>query len=168
MSLWSAFEHLGLLDRYESLISSVCYEQIEEHILSTCGEQWADPMLAGLREWMSERIVPWMLLPYARGARNCKHHIDVRLWLIVLIIAVFSAEEAKVMLQGVGSRFDFHMCKTLCDLRYALRILCLVVLYQFYIRTREIFDIIIDYPDSMGALQDLKVQQFDRLVELVN
>lgn len=28
-----------------------------------------------------------------------------------------SAEEAKVMLQGVGARFDFHMCKTLCDLR---------------------------------------------------
>jgi len=27
------------------------------------------------------------------------------------------AEEAKVMLQGVGARFDFHMCKTLCDLR---------------------------------------------------
>ena len=21
------------------------------------------------------------------------------------------------MLQGVGARFDFHMCKTLCDLR---------------------------------------------------
>lgn len=29
-----------------------------------------------------------------------------------------SAEEAKVMLQGVGARFDFHMCKTLCDLRF--------------------------------------------------
>jgi len=29
------------------------------------------------------------------------------------------AEEAKVMLQGVGARFDFHMCKTLCDLRCA-------------------------------------------------
>jgi len=28
------------------------------------------------------------------------------------------AEEAKVMLQGVGARFDFHMCKTLCDLRF--------------------------------------------------
>ena len=22
------------------------------------------------------------------------------------------------MLQGVGARFDFHMCKTLCDLRF--------------------------------------------------
>ena len=30
---------------------------------------------------------------------------------------VFAAEEARAMLQGVGSRFDFHVCKTLCDLR---------------------------------------------------
>jgi len=28
-----------------------------------------------------------------------------------------SAEEARSMLQGVGSRFDFHINKTLCDLR---------------------------------------------------
>ena len=28
------------------------------------------------------------------------------------------AEEARSMLQGVGSRFDFHINKTLCDLRY--------------------------------------------------
>jgi len=27
------------------------------------------------------------------------------------------AEEAKAILQGVRARFDFHMCKTLCDLR---------------------------------------------------
>ena len=29
------------------------------------------------------------------------------------------ADEARSMLQGVGSRFDYHVCKTLCDLRYA-------------------------------------------------
>lgn len=30
------------------------------------------------------------------------------------------AEEARTMLQGVGSRFDFHINKTLCDLRLVL------------------------------------------------
>ncbi|OSX59891.1 hypothetical protein POSPLADRAFT_1149567 [Postia placenta MAD-698-R-SB12] len=119
LPLWTAFEHLGLLDRYESLISSVCYEHIETHILETCAEKWGTPMLNQLREWMTNKIVPWMVMPYARGAR--------------------SAEEARSMLQGVGSRFDFHVCKTLADLR-----------------TKEIFDIIVDYPDSSGALQDLK------------
>ncbi|KAJ7717419.1 hypothetical protein DFH07DRAFT_973588 [Mycena maculata] len=49
------------------------------------------------------------------------------------------------------SRFDFHMNKTLCDLR-----------------TSEIFDIIIDLPYSMGALQDLKecLQRVDRRASL--
>lgn len=27
------------------------------------------------------------------------------------------ADEARQMLQGVGSRFDYHVCKKLCDLR---------------------------------------------------
>lgn len=46
----------------------------------------------------------------------------------------FEADEAKTMMQGVGSRFDFHMHKTLCDLRYVIArsrsislIICVVV-----------------------------------------
>ena len=35
-----------------------------------------------------------------------------------LLYCIRVAEEARTMLQGVGSRFDFHVCKTLCDLRY--------------------------------------------------
>ena len=34
------------------------------------------------------------------------------------VCSLFEADEAKTMMQGVGSRFDFHMHKTLCDLRY--------------------------------------------------
>ncbi|KAF9456260.1 hypothetical protein BDZ94DRAFT_1350312 [Collybia nuda] len=81
---------------------------------------------------MSDKMVLWMLLPYARGASN--------------------VDEARTMLQGVGSQFDFHMNKTLCDLR-----------------TREVFDIIIDFPDSMGALQDLIdcLQRVDQRAALV-
>lgn len=71
LPLWFAFEQLGLLDRYESLISSVCYEYIEEHVVESCKGRWDEPMLKSLREWMTETIVPWMVMPYARGARNC-------------------------------------------------------------------------------------------------
>ncbi|KIJ17647.1 hypothetical protein PAXINDRAFT_72256 [Paxillus involutus ATCC 200175] len=130
--LWKAFDTLSLIERYETLIASVGYEYIESHVLENCTGQWAEPMLGGLRSWMIDTIVPWMLWPFARGATN--------------------AEEAKAMMQGVGSRFDFHMHKTLCDLR-----------------TREIFDIIVDFPDSIGALQDLKecLQRVDQRAELV-
>ncbi|KII90894.1 hypothetical protein PLICRDRAFT_137424 [Plicaturopsis crispa FD-325 SS-3] len=130
--IWAAFERLGLVDRYESLIASVGYEHIEGHVLEACAGKWDVPMLPALREWMANHIVPWMVMPYARGATT--------------------TEEARTMLQGVGSRFDFHMSKTLCDLR-----------------TREIFDIIIDYPDCAGALDDIKecLQRVDQRASLV-
>jgi hypothetical protein len=68
--LWPSFELLGLADRYESLIASVCYEHIEKHVVETCAGKWDEPMLSRLREWMAEKVVPWMLLPYARGAKT--------------------------------------------------------------------------------------------------
>ncbi|KAJ7075818.1 hypothetical protein B0H15DRAFT_1007314 [Mycena belliarum] len=130
--IWDAFETLGLTDRYEGLIASVGYERIEAYVHETCTAKWDEPCLERLRHWMSTQIVPWMLPMYAKGALN--------------------TEEARGMLQNVGSRFDFHMNKTLCDLR-----------------TSEIFDIIIDFPDSMGALYDLKecLQRVDQRSSLV-
>ncbi|EPQ50963.1 Cullin [Gloeophyllum trabeum ATCC 11539] len=118
-ALWDAFHALGLIERYESLISSVCYELVEKHVVETCAGQWSERMLQDLRDWMQNKVLPWMCLPYAPGARTM--------------------EEAGASLHGVGPRFDFHVCKTLCDLR-----------------TSEIFDIIVDYPDSIDALYDLK------------
>ncbi|KAG1742334.1 uncharacterized protein EDB91DRAFT_1128723 [Suillus paluster] len=130
--LWQAFDTLSLIDRYETLIASIGYEFIESYVVETCAEKWSEPMLATLRAWMIDKIVPWMLYPFARGATN--------------------ADEAKTMMQGVGSRFDFHMHKTLCNLR-----------------TEEIFDIIVDFPESAGALQDLKecLARVDQRADLV-
>ncbi|KAJ7604032.1 hypothetical protein FB45DRAFT_958198 [Roridomyces roridus] len=130
--MWEAFEALGLTDRYEGIIASVGYERIEEYVHETCTGKWDTPCLESLRSWMTMQIVPWMLPMYAKGAVN--------------------TDEARGMLQNVGSRFDFHMNKTLCDLR-----------------TSEIFDIIIDFPDSNGALQDLKecLQRVDQRAALV-
>lgn len=130
--LWQAFDTLSLIDRYETLIASIGYEFIESYVEETCARKWSEPMLATLRTWMIDKIVPWMLYPFARGATN--------------------ADEAKTMMQGVGSRFDFHMHKTLCNLR-----------------TKEIFDIIVDFPESAGALQDLKecLARVDQRADLV-
>lgn len=69
-SLWTAFEQLGLLDRYESLISGVCFERIETHILEKYTGKWSEPALAPLRAWMIDNVGPWMVMPYARGAKT--------------------------------------------------------------------------------------------------
>ena len=68
--LWMTFEELGLIERYESLILSVCYEHIENHIVKTCTRVWNEPTLQPMRDWMSNEIVPWLLMPYAREART--------------------------------------------------------------------------------------------------
>ena len=64
-----------------------------------------------------------------------------------------------MLMKNVGSRLDYHVCKTLADLRY-VRILwaCFCPCLAAY-STREIFDIIIDYPDSRPALDDMKVSR---------
>lgn len=70
--LWNSFESLGLLDRFDSIIASVGYEHIEAYVLATCTGDWSKPMMETLRAWMSDKMVSWMLLPYARGASNGK------------------------------------------------------------------------------------------------
>ena len=64
-------------------------------------------------------------------------------WVVGLFFFYFSdahyitllliADEARSMLQGVGSRFDFHINKTLCDLRFVLlniySVLCQLIQY---------------------------------------
>jgi len=67
-TVWKNFELLGLIDRYESVIASVGYEFIEQHVHETCTGEWAKPVLEDLRVWMSDNVVPWMVHVYARGA----------------------------------------------------------------------------------------------------
>ncbi|KAN0127847.1 hypothetical protein V8E53_006941, partial [Lactarius tabidus] len=108
--LWPSFELLGLADRYESLIASVCYEYIEKHVVET--------------EWMAEKVA-----------------VDV--------VAVRSGRK-----DGRGSQDD------VAGSRISIRLSWL---------TKEMFDIIIDYPDSTHALHDLKecLQHIDQRTQLV-
>ena len=62
------FEELRLIDHYESVIASVGYKHIKEHVLETCAGQWGNMMLDILGSWMSDKVVLWMLIIYARGA----------------------------------------------------------------------------------------------------
>jgi anaphase-promoting complex subunit 2 len=71
-SLWATFEALGLVERYESLILSVCYEHIENYVVETCKGVWDRHVLIEMREWMAREVVPWLIMPYAREARTRK------------------------------------------------------------------------------------------------
>lgn len=130
--MWSGVEMLGLLERYEAVVSSVAFEAIERRVAETCAGKWDEPMLAELRMWMGKAVVPWMLKVFVRNG--------------------YHKEEVQGHLSAIGSRFDFHVNKALCALRIS-----------------EIWDIIVDYPDTIPALQDLRecVNRVDQREELV-
>ncbi|KAF8917802.1 hypothetical protein CPB85DRAFT_1373962 [Mucidula mucida] len=109
----------------------------EEYVIANCTEKWDVAVLPGLKTWMSGKIVPWMLMMYAKDATTTNNR---------------SEEDVLAVMASVGSRFDFHMTKTLCDLR-----------------TRDLFDIIINFPESTPALEDLKecLQRVDQRSSLV-
>jgi anaphase-promoting complex subunit 2 len=113
--LWQAFEQLGMTERYESLIASVCYEHIEEHIVNTYSKVWDKLCLEEAREWMSRHVVPWLLMPYAPNAKTGRYY-TISLHLFILKIG-FQVEEARPLLAGMGTRLDYHVCKTIADLR---------------------------------------------------
>ena len=52
-------------------------------------------------------------------------------------VGFFVAEEARSMLQGVGSRFDFHINKTLCDLRCVSFFICANIISTQYTTGQE-------------------------------
>ena len=62
-------------------------------------------------------------------------------------------EQAQAALRPMFSRFDYYLCKCFFDIRYSN----IGSSGGLTVRTNELFDIIVDYPDSMAALEDLKV-----------
>lgn len=75
--LWAAIDQLGLFDRYENMVASVCYEMIEARVKETCVGKWDEMMVPKMRTWMTDYIVPWMMCPYARNAKTREIIIDL-------------------------------------------------------------------------------------------
>ena len=71
---------------------------------------------------MSDKVVPWMLVIYARGAAKGGCFFFFYFWRFLGVVdesvSFVLAEETRSMLQGVGSRFDFRIDNTLCDLSW--------------------------------------------------
>ena len=112
--LWHAFEQLGMTERYESLIASVCYEQVEAHVTESYSRVWDRECLSEARDWMSRHILPWLFMPYAPNAKTgtyiARHYMETA-------NHVCAVEEAAPFISGIGTRLDYHVCKTLADLR---------------------------------------------------
>ncbi|GJJ13406.1 hypothetical protein Clacol_007660 [Clathrus columnatus] len=131
-ALFGALDILGFLERYESQLTACINNLIETRIKTTCPGAWDAQVLPEMKQWLVDNIVPWIARPYARGLAN--------------------PDEVRIIVGNVMTRLEYHLCKTLCNLRMS-----------------ELFDIIVDYPDSMPALLDIKecLTKIDDRLELV-
>lgn len=117
--LFPTLDLMGLLQDHEALVASVIHEAIEKRVKEVAAEDNGEnSVLQIVKNWFTESVVPWMAVTYGRGLSDQMLH--------------------KALAPTAG-KFDYHICKVLCELR-----------------TAEIFDIIVDYPESKVALMDLK------------
>ena len=63
---------------------------------------------------MTDYVVPWMILPYARGAKNRTFFPPLD---FLFPLTFVTEDEMRNMLTGIGTRFDYHVCKSLCEIR---------------------------------------------------
>ncbi|KDN51945.1 hypothetical protein RSAG8_00496, partial [Rhizoctonia solani AG-8 WAC10335] len=118
--LFPILDVMGLLQDHEALVASVIHEAIEKRVKEVCEEDTGETsVLQIVKNWFTESVVPWMAMTYGRGLTD--------------------ADMLQKALAPAAGKFDYHICKVLCE-----------------IRTSQIFDIIVDYPDSRVALMDLK------------
>ncbi|CAE6344053.1 unnamed protein product [Rhizoctonia solani] len=118
--LFPILDVMGLLQDHEALVANVIHEAIEKRVKEVCEEDAGETsVLQIVKNWFTESVVPWMAMTYGRG--------------------VTDADVLQKALAPAAGKFDYHICKVLCE-----------------IRTSQIFDIIVDYPDSRIALTDLK------------
>lgn len=133
---------ITLLDRYDPLLFGLIYEEIERKVDHECRGQFTEPKLAALLEWLTGGVLAWVSRIYARSVEG-------------------GQEEAKKMLKPTFSRFEYHVNKVLCALRCVhrrARLRTEVGADPSNCRTTELWDMIVEYPNSLPALEDLKVR----------
>lgn len=96
---------IALLDRYEPLLFSLIYQEIESKINTTCAGIFERPMLDDLVRWLNGEVMEWVCTFYERGTTGREGE---------------GKEETRRILKPTFARFEFHVSKSLGALRCVL------------------------------------------------
>ncbi|KAI8453611.1 hypothetical protein BY996DRAFT_4613630 [Phakopsora pachyrhizi] len=123
---------LGLLSRFQPILFSVGYDAIDRRIETTCKGEWtqsSESSLEGMLNWFRKDIGLWLLklLEAADGRLPQGSGKTAR-------------ERVIELMKPAMSRFEYHIYKSLSELRIG-----------------ELFDIIIEFPDTVPVLHDLRI-----------
>lgn len=141
-----------ILDRYDPVLFALIYEEIEAKVHRDCRGRFQEKKLDSLVTWLNGAgsgvgttggVMGWVSGLYA--------HVEKR----------SGGDDARKFLKPTFSRFEYHIHKILCQLRYVHTTppgpsRGLYGTDQSS-RTTELFDIILAYPSSQPALDDLRV-----------
>lgn len=137
---------LLLLEHYESLLYTLLYDEIEAHIQQTCaastsvGTEWMEgSKLPLIFQWVEEHIMGFLVRLYstpmmARGEGTSRSAAEKHKELSE------RDEDVRKFFKPTLGRFEWHVYKVLGQLR-----------------TEELFDLVVSFPESQPALSDLSV-----------
>lgn len=98
---------LTLLDRFDPLLFGLIYEEIENRVDQTCRDEFEEPKLVDVLQWLQGPVTAWVCGVYEKNVEG-------------------GAEEARKLLKPTFTRFEYHVHKTMV----LLRCVCLL----FYVR----------------------------------
>ena len=178
--VWLSIHHVGAFVMAEEVLTEVLYDKISQRVHKRCAQQWDRPVLGkDIENWAARSV--WPLLRQLRraategddasqdaamegeeaeGARQLGN--DKKQWEGYSDTPTAQAGGASDETSGsAASGWQFGQVRARLEL----------FMYETFtnLRISELFDIIVDYPDSQPALHDLKASlskthQYARLV----
>lgn len=126
-----AMHYLALLDRFEAVLFRIVYARIEQRIANTCAEDFETTgLLQSVGDWLAGEVGDWLIGIYSLAFDGGPAASEAD--------SAAARTKATKLLRPAMQRFEWHVYSSL-----------------FKTRTKEMFDIIVDYPASVPAINDL-------------
>lgn len=89
---------IALLDRYDTLLFALLYEEIESKVIESCAKEFSESKLESLVHWLNSEVMTCLSNIYSGAVESGR-------------------EEARKMLKPTFGRFEYHLYKVLGQLR---------------------------------------------------
>jgi anaphase-promoting complex subunit 2 len=129
------------------IVVEVVQHKIAKHIESTSMDNYAVSFIGSFERWLDKIIIGWIKLIYVPSLQQKKQQQQQRLSTTTATRTTAMATAKSLSL----AKFDD------CLHNYKKQLAHYMYTYYASVRIKRLFDIVIDYPDSKSAVDDLKI-----------
>lgn len=122
------------------IVVGVVQNKIRLHIESTSMDNYQESFIKSFEFWLEKIIIGWIKLIYSSSTQFTLPSINTS-----------SLKPTTTVKQCNGSKFDQYL------LNYKKQLSHFMYTHYAHIRIKRLFDIVIDFPDSKSAVDDLKL-----------